>query len=46
MARKIYINTVEASQEDLKALTKALDNKKDRITRIAFFQNSIRIYTV
>lgn len=46
MARKIYINTVEASQEDLKSLQTAIVNKKDRIVRITFFQKAIRIYTV
>ena len=43
---EIYINTVRADKEDVKALQKAIENKKDRIKRIVFFQNAIRIYTV
>ena len=43
---EIFINTIKASQEDLKSLQTAIKNKKDRIKRIVFFQNAIRIYTV
>lgn len=43
---EIYINTIKADKDDLKALKKAVKAKKDRIKRILFFQNSIRIYTV
>lgn len=42
----IYINTIKASKEDLKALKQALKNKKDRIKRIVLFQSKIRIYTI
>ena len=44
--KKIYINTIEADKNDLNALRTAIEKKKDRIKRILFFQNSIRIYTI
>lgn len=43
---EIYINTVRADKEDVKALQRAIEQKKDRILRIVFFQKQIRIYTV
>ena len=42
----VYINTVKADKDDIKALQSAIKNGKDRIKRILFFQNSIRVYTV
>ena len=43
---EIYINTIKATAEDLKALKQAVKNKKDRVKRIVLFQSKIRIYTV
>lgn len=42
----IYINTVKASAEDIKALINNLLEKKDRIKRVVRFKHSTRIYTV
>lgn len=42
----IYINTVKASAEDIKALINNLLEKKDRIKRVVKFKNITRIYTV
>ena len=43
---EIYINTIKATAEDLKALKQAVKMKKDRVKRIVLFQSKIRIYTV
>ena len=43
---EIYINTIKATADDLKALKQAVKNKKDRVKRIVLFQSKIRIYTV
>ena len=43
---EIYINTVKADKDDIKALKEAIKNGKDRIKRIVLFQSKIRIYTV
>ena len=44
--KEIYINTVKADKEDMKALQKAIKKKKDRIQRITFTKSQVRIYTV
>lgn len=42
---QIFINTIKADKDDLQALKKAIEEKKDCIKRIAFFKDKIRIYT-
>ena len=43
---QVFINTIKADKDDIKALKKAVRNGKDRIKRIVLLQSKIRIYTV
>lgn len=42
----IYINTIKASAEDIKALFDNVGQKKDHIKRVVFLKSCTRIYTV
>ena len=42
----IYINKIQASKEDIKALFENVRQKKDRIKRLTICYGQIRIYTV